>query len=86
MLDAPGAGRLMCDVKQMKARHGLLIFYLCALVVSGGAGCATVSSEKSCWTDATIDPPDDMTLVQKIALSIWWPLQYVGYGLAGGSP
>ena len=73
-------------VKPMKAKRALFIFYICVLVVSGVTGCATVSSEKSCWTDPTIDPPDDMPLVQKIALSIWWPLQYVGYGLAGGNP
>jgi hypothetical protein len=86
MLYVIGAGRLMCDVKPMKAKRVLCILYISVLVVSGLTGCTSVSSEKSCWTDPTIEPPDDMPLAQKIALSIWWPLQIVAYGWAGGNP
>ena len=70
----------------MKAKRALFMLYIAVVVATGLTGCTTVSSEKSCWTDPTIDPPDDMPLAQKIALNIWWPLQIVAYGLAGGNP
>jgi hypothetical protein len=65
---------------------GLFVVCLSALLVFGPTGCATVSSEKSCWTDPAVPPDEGMPLVQRIAYTIWWPVQYIAYGMASGPP
>jgi hypothetical protein len=37
------------------------------------------SDQKSCWTDVSVQPDDDMPVAQKIGYYLWWPLQAAAY-------
>jgi hypothetical protein len=64
----------------MKMNPNLAVLLLGAILVSG---CASVSGDKSCWTDQYVAPDKDMPLPGKVANSVWWWLQGAAYGFAG---